>query len=381
MKKRAKVEKRLNIVSFNIPYPASYGGVIDVFYKLKALHERGVKIILHTFAYGRSHADELNKYCEEVYYYQRKVGMNSQMTKLPYIVYSRKNQDLLANLQKNNYPVFFEGLHTCYYLDNPKLKNRLKIVRAHNIDHVYYKGLSRNADSLVRKLYLFAESIRLKQFEKKLKFADYILPVSTTEAGYFHHKYGDEKTVLVPLFHENEQVDIKKDYKSYVLYHGDLSTPENIRTALFLIEKISGKDSRIPWIIAGMNPDESIYKAAQKADNVEIKPNLSRPELNKLIQEASINVLITNQASGVKLKLVNALFKGHYCIANKKILDGSELGSLCIFVPDKPDLLLEKIREYLYRDFPETEITERKALLMRLYNNRTNAQKIIDLLP
>ncbi len=32
-----QMDKYLNIVSFNIPYPANYGGVIDVYYKLEAL--------------------------------------------------------------------------------------------------------------------------------------------------------------------------------------------------------------------------------------------------------------------------------------------------------------------------------------------------------
>ena len=40
------MDKYLNIVSFNIPYPANYGGVIDVYYKLEALHACGVKLIL-----------------------------------------------------------------------------------------------------------------------------------------------------------------------------------------------------------------------------------------------------------------------------------------------------------------------------------------------
>ena len=29
--------KNINIVSFDIPYPPNYGGIIDVFYKIKAL--------------------------------------------------------------------------------------------------------------------------------------------------------------------------------------------------------------------------------------------------------------------------------------------------------------------------------------------------------
>ena len=53
------MDKYLNIVSFNIPYPANYGGVIDVYYKLEALRACGVKLILHCFEYERPHAPEL----------------------------------------------------------------------------------------------------------------------------------------------------------------------------------------------------------------------------------------------------------------------------------------------------------------------------------
>jgi len=33
----------IHIISFDIPFPANYGGVIDVFYKAKALTDSGVK--------------------------------------------------------------------------------------------------------------------------------------------------------------------------------------------------------------------------------------------------------------------------------------------------------------------------------------------------
>ena len=45
------MDKYINIVAFNIPWPANYGGVIDVYYKMLALHRCGVKIFLHCFEY------------------------------------------------------------------------------------------------------------------------------------------------------------------------------------------------------------------------------------------------------------------------------------------------------------------------------------------
>ena len=62
----------LHIVSFDIPYPANYGGVIVIFNQIKALHALGVKVILHCYQYGeRTPQPELAQYCHEIYYYKR----------------------------------------------------------------------------------------------------------------------------------------------------------------------------------------------------------------------------------------------------------------------------------------------------------------------
>ena len=99
------MERYLNIIAFNIPWPANYGGIIDVYYKIKALHQCGVKIILHCFEYERAHSPELEAICEKVFYYKRHTGLRTNITLLPYNVYSRKHPELIANLLKNDYPI------------------------------------------------------------------------------------------------------------------------------------------------------------------------------------------------------------------------------------------------------------------------------------
>ena len=44
-----KTLKELHVVAFDVPYPANYGGVIDIFYKVQALSEAGVKVHLHCY--------------------------------------------------------------------------------------------------------------------------------------------------------------------------------------------------------------------------------------------------------------------------------------------------------------------------------------------
>jgi len=131
----SKEKKYLHVISFDIPYPPNYGGVIDVYYKLKALKEAGIKIHLHCFEYSRNKSAKLNDYCESVTYYKRNIYKTNLFGKTPYIVASRSTEDLINNLLKDDFPILFEGLHSCYFLSDKRLKKRKKIVRMHNIEH------------------------------------------------------------------------------------------------------------------------------------------------------------------------------------------------------------------------------------------------------
>ena len=168
-----QVDKRtggrvLEIVSFDIPFPADYGGVVDVFYTLKALSEAGVGIRLHCFEYHRKPAPVLNELCEEVYYYPRRNRWASQLSFKPYIVNSRQSRLLLDRLMATNHPILFEGLHTCGWLAHPGLRKRLKIYRESNIEHDYYRHLAAATRSLPKKLFYLVESHRLKRFQSVL---------------------------------------------------------------------------------------------------------------------------------------------------------------------------------------------------------------------
>ena len=76
---------RIHIISFQSPYPANYGGAIDVYYKAKALKENNIYVILHCFEYnGRGMEEELYDIADEVYMYPRKTGLKSFISHKPY---------------------------------------------------------------------------------------------------------------------------------------------------------------------------------------------------------------------------------------------------------------------------------------------------------
>ena len=126
--------KKLHIVCLDVPFPADYGGAIDMFYRIRALHKLGFELVLHVFEYGRGKQKELEKY-GEVNYYPRSRSVLHLLSSRPFIVQSRKNNRLLQNLLKDDAPILFEGIHTTWCLEHEAIQRRITFVRMHNVEH------------------------------------------------------------------------------------------------------------------------------------------------------------------------------------------------------------------------------------------------------
>jgi hypothetical protein len=371
-------ERDLHIISFDIPFPANYGGVIDVFYKIRALHEAGVKIHLHCFTYNREPAPELEKYCTEIHYYPRKTGWLSAVTPLPYIVFSRRSEKLLNNLLLDNFPILFEGIHTCFYLSDRRLRQRFKIYRESNIEHQYYYHLFKAERRLFPKIYFLFSGLKLRMYQKRLTHSSLILTVSKEDNAYLSSRFRNVKVEYLPSFHPDDQVNIIPGVGNYILYHGNLSVPENIRAVEYLITRVFGGSS-LELVVAGMNPPHELVKMTGEYANVKLVPNPSEEEMTLLIREAHINVMVTFQPTGLKLKILSALFNGRFCLVNRNMVAGTELGQLCE-ITDDPESMIRKAAELMSQPFTEEMIRERSAVLLNWHSNKKNCKNLLDLL-
>ena len=372
------MDKYLNIISLNIPWPANYGGVLDIYYKMKALHECGVKIILHCFEYERPRTSELEKICHEVHYYKRRTGLLPNLTYLPYNVYGRKDKNLIKNLLKNDYPILFEGLHSCYYLSDKRLRNRFKIFRECNIEHDYYNALSHSTDNIIKKSFFKLEGLRFRLFQKNVKWADLIISVSTTDADYLKKVFPEKKVEFIPCFHANEKITTLTGKSNYILYHGKLSVPENEKAVLFLIKNVFCK-LKHKCIVAGMDPSDDIYKAASSYNNIEIIPNPEQNKMEELISKAQIHTLVTFHDTGLKLKLLNSLFGGRHTLVNSLMLAGSGLDSLCR-IANTPEEMISECNRLMEIPVDEKIIAQREKLLFPAFSNKEQAKKLIKMI-
>ena len=366
-------ENHLHVIAFDVPYPANYGGVIDVFYRVKALSEAGVKVHLHCFEYGRGEQEILNR-CHEVKYYKRDTSFGKQLSLTPFIVNSRKSEALVLDLLKDDYPILCEGLHTTAVLLDKRLRNRKVFVRAHNVEHDYYNGLAEVERCGWKRLFYHVEAWKLRRYEPVLKNAAGIFAISQKDADYFKHYYNN--VTLVPGFSATDSVCSETGRGEYVLYHGNLSVRENEDAAKWLIENVFA-ELDLHCIVSGLNPSDKLKKLVDTYTNVTLMANPDDAEMIDLLRQAQVNILVTNQPTGLKLKLLNALYNGRFCLVNSDMVKGTSLDTLCV-VADEPKQMIAEIKRLMEEDFTEDDIEKRDAQMQQLYDNEANALKIVE---
>lgn len=363
------VVKEIQIVAFNNPYPANFGGVIDMFYKIKALHEIGVNIHLHLFYLDRDDISGLQQFCKTIYTYPQNRKVCTHFSIVPFSAKSRHSKQLAQRLKSVNAPILFESLRTTSLLNHYNFGQKIAI-RCHNIEHHYSWGLYRSEKNIISKLAHLIEGYKQKYFEKTLNKADILFPISYYETNYFSEKYRP-KTIFLPVFQANKKVTSLQGLGSYALYHGDLTISDNIDSALFLITVF--EELKVPFVIAGKTFSKKLLSEVNKHNNISFQHVNTNEELDELIENAHVNILYSYQRSGTKLKVFSALYKGRYCIINNNIIDDKAILDICKVAETKEDFQVA-VKECFANEY---ELSKRRSEVLVKYDAIYNARLLM----
>lgn len=369
------MNRHIHLVSFDIPYPPDYGGVIDVFYKILHLQRQGIDVTLHCFEYGKREVQaELLLYCRKVFYYPRGLGFQSTSISLPYIVSSRSTHDLLHQMTLDSDPIIFEGTHSTYLVKHPLLKDRVKILRAHNVEYKYYRELAKNTSFGWKKIYYWVESFLLQNYEARCDYFNHVLAVSTNEIPTLQKLFPSAKVHYLPSFHPYSKIKAESGRGKYCIYHGNLSIPENQKAVDYLVRQIFSS-LKIPLIIAGKNPSAKILSYASEWIQVIADPSLK--EMQELIANAHIHVLPIFQDTGLKLKLLSTLFGGRFCVTNDCFIEPS-LQETIVKV-ESAEAFRSTIVDLMQRDFTEEDM-EIREIALDDFQDDTLVKKLLKIL-
>ena len=145
----------------------------------------------------------------------------------------------MLNLLKDDYPILFEGLHSCYYIDDTRLRKRLKFTGKVISNIVIISTCSKSMLTFRNRLYFLLASAKLRLYQK-------VSAACQPNAGRIaaRHRLSSEQHFPgkiihhLPSFHANEHVSILPGKGDYALYHGNIEVPENEFAATYLITKV-----------------------------------------------------------------------------------------------------------------------------------------------
>jgi hypothetical protein len=361
----------LHIVTFAVPFPANYGGAIDVWNRLVALKSTGVVINLHCFVYASfSPSSALAEVADKVYYYPRVKWPAFFSRDIPYIVTSRKSKDLLKNLSNDHNPILFEGIHTTGFVK--ELEGRKLMLRAHNIEHQYYAELA-DQNKGVKSLIFRRESLCLRTYEHDLaRNFDVVFAISPHDRKWFDEQGAN--TMYLPPFHGFETVDIQPGRGKYILYQGDLSIKINQEAVFDMLQRIPPEPG-YPIIVAGKSGERSFEDKLADFPNLRREADVSHDKMIDLIRNAHVILVHSLHASGMKLKLFPALFQGRFVLASANNKTNTLLdNSIQFYQPDQAQMMVEK---YWRQEFTVEMIKQRTALLGQQPTDREKAGEIL----
>jgi hypothetical protein len=372
------VSRHLHIVCLDVPWPADYGGAIDMMNRIKTLHKLDVLIHLHYFSYNeRGIPNELNQFCESINVYKRENISDGFSFTVPYIVSSRINEELITRLQEDTFPILLEGIHTTGILPKLNRQDRRIVVRMHNEESLYYKELARAEPGLLKKIYFQNESRLLKKYSHHLPDDCIYACVSQKDIATFKNDYKLSKVEFLPTFPAWQSVKGEEGQGNLCLYHGNLSVPENEEAALWLLCKVFTK-ARVPFVIAGKKPSRRLQKLAGLCQHTCLVADPCETEMNDLVRKAHIHVLpsFNKTVTGIRLKLLHSLFEGRHCVVNEPIVAGTGLESAC-HIGANANAFASIITQLYHQPFTREEIILRTQLLGNTYDNEKNTRKLI----
>lgn len=105
-------------------------------------------------------------------------------------------------------------------------------------------------------------------------------------------------------------------------------------------------------------------------------PDPNDQELKDIISKAQIHVIPSFNCTGIKLKLLNALFNGRHCVVNAEAVEGTGLKEVCHLAEGAGEF--KTVIENLYeRPFTFLDLQWRREKLQSQYNNHQTASRLI----
>lgn len=376
--------KKILFITPTLPYPPVSGGVIKsnkVVHFLSEKYNLSIACLLKND--DTQHKDE---FLAEIKLYDfisqeldiprtAKNLILSNIQGIPLNLYRNKSAEFKEKIYAvaHQYDVIFCDHYVMFQYIPEDYKGKI-ILHEHNCEYLIWKRYANIERSVLKKVALLNQAYRIKKYEQEIcRRANVILaaPNDTDELV----KIGADATKFLETYHLGDDnllnepaLDFNKTEK-VLLYIGTLSWEANIDGLVWFCNEIwqSVKQQHpdIKLYVVGKKPDVRLKEIAANDNQIILTGFVENVE--PYFQKSRVFITPLRFGSGIKVKVVNALYRGIPCVT-------TSIGTEGLKVKDGEDIFI-KDNAAEYADAIDTLLIDKNCWQRLSENSRVIANK------
>jgi glycosyltransferase involved in cell wall biosynthesis len=310
-------DTKVLIVASDFPYPPNHGGRVDVWWRIRLLHKMGFTLdLVATVKEDPLPEDvtQVHNFVRNIQICHRRRRLTDALAITPWQV---KSRDRLREIPlRDTYDiVLLEGHYVYAVLDNPTLRAKIRVLRIHNNESVYFKELAAAMKGHWKGLYFRAESKKFQRMEPKLhKQVQNMLFISRDEFLDSTKHHPELNSIFMPPAIPVDRFRRAPLNSRQALLLGSLFMENNKEAVHWYIQCVHPLLSHLDGyrlVVAGNSRGQSLSwlsQLAEKFDNIVVVDTPTSTE--RLYEESSVMVNPMLHGAGVKLKTIEAIQYG-----------------------------------------------------------------------
>lgn len=300
----------------------------------------------------------------------------SNLLGIPLNLYRNRSatfNELVSNAARDADIIFCDHYVMFQYV--PKDFKGKVILHEHNCEYLIWQRYAEIETKLLKKLALLNQAYRIRHYEQKIcRRADVVLaaPNDTDEL----EKIGADRKKFLETYHLGDDELLKlpdlefSDTEASLLYVGTLSWEANIDGLSWFFNEcwrsIAAKHPGIKLYIVGKHPDPRLKAMADADPNIILTGFVE--DLEPYFRRNRVFITPLRFGSGIKVKVVNALYRGIPCVTTSigaeglKVIDGEQL-----FIRDRADAFTAAVDVLLEDEESWKKLSRQARQLARQY--------------
>lgn len=347
----AKIRSLLFITT-QLPYPPISGGVIKSWKLVEYLSQHYTLTVAYFLKNNDSEHE--TKFLESVSLASH-ISLPLQIPRTPLNLIKSNFRGIPLNLYRNYCKTFRNKIssicddYDCIFIDHYEMfqyvpdtyKGKI-VLHQHNCEYLMWKRFGAIEHNILKKIALYNQAFWIKRYEKKIcKIADTILAAPNDIDELVD--IGADKDKFYPTYHLGDEELLRLPPLTYkktnptLLYIGTLSWEANVDGLVWFIsevwQKLSTQIEGIQLKIVGKNPDLRIQSVSAPFNNIIFTGFVEN--LDTVYRDAQVFICPLRFGSGIKVKVMNALYRGIPCVT-------SDIGAEGLLAVDGIHFLLAK---------------------------------------